>query len=278
MTYNKRGVLYYLAGDQHWVVATVSLMSLRDHWTGPVGVMLGDKKAEVLFSRLASDERLAPLLPIRFKSDSYRRHGGYMNKPKMVRSSPFESTVFLDADTAIMQSIDPLFITPTGRVRLTRYANWVTTGRKVAGRIKKWSDVAPDLVAAQLAEELPAINTGVLAFGSGERSQQFGKAWEEMTARRPSFIADEIAAQLIWMTHGAELVDDRWNCSPIYGKQKEDVRVWHFHGKKHTRPNALPLWLPLYKRAIREDIGGIASWTPAGDRRLAAYLKKEGEE
>lgn len=271
-----RGVLYFLAGKRHWVVLTVSLMSLREHWAGPVGVIIADDDGAELFEFLKEDGRLGQLIPVQLDMTKYRRHGAYMNKPKMIEASPFESTVFLDADTAVVKSLDPLFITPHGRVRLTRYSDWTTQGRKISGRIQAWAEVAPELVAKQLESTLPAINTGVVAFGSGEQSINFGEAWKEMVVKRPSFIADEIAAQLIWMDHGVEIVDDRWNCSPLYGANKADVCIWHFHGKKHLRSEAIETWWPLFLRAIKKDVARIRSWVPAGDRRLSEYLKQKG--
>jgi hypothetical protein len=238
--------------------------------------MLGDDYAEELFG-LLDKGGLGPLIPIPFKQKSYGRNSGYMNKIKMIELSPFDSTVFLDADTAVVKTLDPLFVTPSGRVRLTRYSDWVTTGGRIKSRILSWSEVAPELVKEQTSNTYPAINTGVVAFGKGERSMEFARDWRATAELRAgSFLADELAAQLIWLRQGAEIVDDRWNCSPIYGANREGVHVWHFHGRKHLRKQAEQIWWPLYQRAIRDNVGGIRDWTPASDNRLAQFLKQKG--
>lgn len=273
------GVLYFITGRRHWPVFTVSLMTLRDHWEGPVAIMLGDDNAWDLFERLKGDRRLGELIPVSFSDQARGRNSGYMNKTKMIGMSPFESTVFLDADTAVVGTVDPLFITPDGRVRLTKYSDWVTTGSRIKKRINAWKSVAPELVRGQLQKAYPAINTGVIAFGSGERSKQFEADWQETAMLRAgTFMVDELAAQMIWLRHGAEIVDDRWNCSPIYGENCEEVHVWHFHGRKHLRGRAEKIWWPMYQRAIKENIAGIQDWTPAGDRRLDEYLKRTGKK
>lgn len=273
------GVLYFITGTRHWPVLTVSLMTLREHWSGPVAIMLGDDRAVEIFNRLNSDGTMGHLIPIRFKGGGYRRNNGYMDKTKMIELSPFESTVFLDADTAVVKTIDPLFVTPFGRVRLTKYSDWVTTGTRIKKRIEGWRAVAPELVEAQLQKPYPAINTGVLSFGSGERSKEFSADWQKTAELKGgAFMADELAAQLIWLKHGAEVVDDRWNCSPIYGENTEGVHVWHFHGRKHLKGRAEGIWWPLYERAVKDNVGGIRDWTPAGDMRLDQYLKQTGRK
>ena len=269
-----RGVLYYVTGDRHWCVLTVSLMSLRKFYNGPVALIIGDDGGEKIYDYISQDARLAPIIPvdIRDEQESYGRNTGYMTKPKMIRVSPFDSTVFLDADTVVVRDIEPLFIEPEGQVRLTSFGTWTTQQRKVVGRLKKWRDVDPYMVDKLIGTPYPALNTGVIAFGSGSRSMEFGMEWEVTTEMNPSFIADEIAAQLIFLRHKVQVLDDRWNCSPIYGANKDEVYIWHMHGKKHLREQARPIWLPYFQRACELDMAGINEWMPAGDKVLSNYL------
>lgn len=270
-----KGVLYYVTGDRHWPVLTVSLMSLRRVYNGPVAMMVGDDAGYEIYDLIAQDARLGPiiLLDMREEQTTYGRNTGYMNKPKMVRLSPFDSTIFIDADTLICGDIEPLFIHPDGEFRLTKFGNWTTKTKRVAGRIAKWRDVDPDMVDGLLSTELPAINTGVLAFGSGWKSQEFGMDWEITTDMNPSFIADEIAAQIIFLKHHHQVLDDRWNCSPVYGQNKDVAIIWHFHGKKHLREEAKPIWLPRFQEACDLNLASIKDWLPAGDKTLAEYLE-----
>lgn len=271
-----KGVLYFIIGTRHWAVLIASMLSLRRFYDGPIGLMFPDDGDDELFNRVSADPILSPIIPVRFKLDKYRRHSGYMNKPKMIQLSPFDSTVFLDADTLIAKPIDDMFIEPDGEVCLTKFANWTTKGKKIKGRISKWLRAEPERVQRQLDTEYAAVNTGVLAFGGGVLSRRFGDHWLDTTSRNPRFIADEIAAQLIYPEHGCILLDDRYNCSPLYGANRDDAVVWHFHGKKHLRPQAIDLWWPVYSEAVEKNVAGIRDWTPAGDKRLREHLKTKG--
>ena len=271
-----RGVLYYITGTRHWPVLICSILSLRKFYDGPIGIMFPDDADDELFNRLSGDPILAPVIPVRFRQVKYRRHSGYMNKPRMFKASPFDSTVFFDADTLIVGSIDDMFVEPEDKVRLTKFAHWTTYGKTIKKRITKWTKAEPERVQRQLDKEFAAVNTGVLAFGSGLASEKFGDDWLMTTNGNPSFIADEIAAQLIYPEHECVLLDDRFNCSPRYGANRDKAVVWHFHGKKHLKPQAIELWWPVYQEAINKNIAGIRDWTPAGDGRLKEYLKVKG--
>ena len=275
------GVLYYLLGTRHWNVAVTSLLSLREVYDGPVSVLLVDDLALEMFDRIKKDGRLDPIDGIDFRSKQqvYGRHTGYMNKPKIVFASPYDSTVYLDADTIVAKPIDSLFGKQYGgRPWLTMFAGWQTNGGRMKRRLLRWKEVMPDEVEYQTTHPLPAINTGVVSFTKGERAELFGADWMATTESNPGFIADEMAAQLLIRDHGVILVDDRWNCSPIYGKFKDDVVVWHLHGRKHLREVALPIWWPWYQRAVEMNLAGIAEWTPSGVDRLARKLEEDKAE
>ena len=231
-----KGVLYYVTGDRHWPVLTVSLMSLRRVYNGPVAMMVGDDAGYEIYDLIAQDARLAPIILLDMREEQATYH-------------------------------------PDGEFRLTKFGNWTTKTKRVAGRIAKWRDVDPDMVDGLLSTELPAINTGVLAFGSGWKSQEFGMDWEITTDMNPSFIADEIAAQIIFLKHHHQVLDDRWNCSPVYGQNKDVAIIWHFHGKKHLREEAKPIWLPRFQEACDLNLASIKDWLPAGDKTLAEYLE-----
>jgi hypothetical protein len=167
---------------------------------------------------------------------------------------------------------------------LTQYANWVTNKGTpeaprgiVAERIQRWRNVAPDEVAKKMATPYPAINTGVLGYGCASRVAH--EHWPEMTMRNPHiFISDETAMDLIWTEHPhVRLEDDRYNWSPRFGQAAEPV-IKHYHGKKHaTRPEWREHWWPEFLTAWETNYANIRDWCPAGDKRLAGYLKGNPE-
>ena len=72
------------------------------------------------------------------------------------------------------------------------------------------------------------------------------------------------------------MIDCRFNCSSVYGRDRKDVRIWHFHGDKHVvARKGLHLWWPQYEECLRQNLARIREWTPCGDRRLAKYLEIE---
>lgn len=264
-----RGVVYLLLGDSHSVVTAVSVMSLRQWWTGDIALFCGD---EVSMKRGRLIAEAAGAKVISFEPKKQRRHVGYASKPMIPGLSPFDETIQIDGDTVVCGWLDGLWPQRDGETVLTPMADWVSTGRKMVGRIKIWEDVAPEEVKQSLSYPYPALNTGILSYCKGNALTD--SRWHDMVMRKPQqFISDEIAMQLLlpYHTDSVRMESCRFNCSPLYGI-REDVRIWHCHGRKHLRERALPIWWPLYREALEQNYAGIRDWTPAGDRRLKEYL------
>lgn len=276
------GVLYMLQGHKHAAQLVVSLYSLRKHYDGPVHIAAGDETAWKTVQYLLAENSLAPLTISQWQAATRRTTGktgaGYANKCRMYDLSPFEHTIFLDADTLIANPIDDLW-TENDEVKLTWFADWVTTGAKIAGRIKGWRHICPDEYEYMSQHKCPAINTGVLGFS--RQCGKFMQHWRETTEKNICFICDEIAAQLIFIRHPHCIMDDRWNFSPQYSSptrngQEKKIRIYHYHGKQHCKPSksdGYKTWIPVYEECVREKIARIDEWTPAGDKRLKAFLE-----
>jgi hypothetical protein len=197
-----------------------------------------------------------------------RRHGHYLVKTQLWRHSPFDRGLFIDADTVVAGPLDEL-LQADGRVVLTHFADWRSDGRKMRRRIEGFRGVTPAidrLVEDQVSRSWPAINTGVFRF---DRDYAGLEQWESITAAvSPRFIADEIAAQVVFPCWGRDctVVDDRWNCSPIFGAHKAEARVWHFHGEKHVRKGGEVFWMPAFQQAMADNVAGIRGWAAADDK------------
>jgi hypothetical protein len=268
-----RGVLYYLRGGRHANVLVVSLASLRNHWQGPVCLLCGDDEAVSLAKRIAADPRLTDNFSwSAFKGDEGKRGTGYSTKTLLTGLSPFDETLFIDADTLVVGDLGELWPTH-GEVVLTQFASWVSNGPRISGRLAKWLEHAPDEVYRMSQYAYPAINTGVMAWRGDAGA--FGRAWREMTMRNVGFIVDELACQLIYPDHDCRVLDDRFNASPIHSERGggRDVRIWHGHGSKFIKRDAgWELWEPYYRAACELNLAGIADWTPGGDKHLKARL------
>jgi hypothetical protein len=263
----KRGVVYMMMGTCHMARLTVSLFSLRSFYQGEVSVLTSDDSTRETVEKICSDPnieaRSVPFNPVWLKRNSH-----YATKTMVHKVTPYEENVYLDADTLPLSPFEDVW-PKKNEIVLTKFANWTTTGNIMTGRIKKWEGVVPDLTSRMLANPYPALNTGVFGF---RKSDPVMDAWHALTMRNPIFIADEIAMQLLYPDYPHRLLDDRYNCSPLFGENKDKVVVWHFHGNKHLREEARTLWLPVFKQCWDKNIADIRGWAPANDKPLTSYM------
>lgn len=277
-----RGVLYLLTAKKDkvpfGVALAVSLWTMRSSgaWKGPVHIACGDELAYRIAYKLCEDERLGCTACL-FAHET-RRNGHYSAKARMVEFTPFDDTLFVDADTTFTGGdISPLWPQQRNEVVITQWCDWVSTGRKLNGRISAWQDVCGDLCDRQLKHVWPAINTGVLAFG---RKASILPDWKALCDRqeevqgRVRFMQDELAMQLLYPDYDHRLLDGRFNSSSKFGPH-EDVRIRHFHGKKHARhePSKL-MWMPLFSDALESNAGGLRDWSPHQDPAVWQHFEK----
>lgn len=144
------GVIYSLSGPAYAELLTVSLWTLRQHYSGPVAVFCGPGCREAA-APLPDDPRLRPVELIDMDLPQVPRHAHYCVKPSVALASPFDATVFLDADTLVCGEIDELFGYP---LAVTRFSNWVTTGKIIGGRIRQWMAGGEQLVPHDAAYEV----------------------------------------------------------------------------------------------------------------------------
>ncbi len=287
-----RGVCYFNHGTKHLARFVFSLHSLRKHYSGPV-TLLDTGTSGGVVEKIASDRRLTFDIE-RVPIQQLNRNTAYVAKAGLWEFTPYSTTILLDADTLPVADPSPLFerceVRESGGVLFTRFADWVTTGTIVSQRIERWRGVmvksddrkflkavdATALVEASLADPHPAINTGVVAFEAGAG---FLRDWKRLTEEgRHLPFTDELAAQLLLRRYAHAIVDDRWNCSPIYGKAKR-AAIWHAHGSKHlTRADGRgkeghPIWMPVVEECWRRNLGRLREWAPAGDGALEFNLQ-----
>ncbi len=273
-----RGVVYLFCGMRFAARMLVAWQTLRDHYDGPVTVMVCGDGCQALTERVAETLRL-DVQPITMCKT--RRRSAYLTKTMIPAWTPYDRTVFIDGDTVVVQPFEELF-DDTHDLTITSFSTWHTQGRRMRGRChwfdKLKSKEVDAMVARAIATSYPAINTGVFAFRKGfERLDE----WHELTTMGAGIMmTDEIAMQLLYPSFGDEVVrvvDDRFNCSPIYGANKDHPHIWHFHGNKHLRRDAYQeIWAPAFDRARQDNLGGLADWAGTHDRSIADYLVEAG--
>jgi len=270
------GILFFNHGRKHLERLLVSLWSLRKHWQGPAILVDTDSAgSRDVVAALAADARLAVKV-IRVPFQERPKNSCYVMKSGLWRHSPFDITLQIDSDTAFAGSPQPLFDLlavddKNADLIVTQFSDWVTTGPTIRGRLNRWRDVVCPArnewestidiqrqLKRSLATDWPAINTGVVGY-RGE--PDFLTDWERVSiAGWKCPFTDELAAQLLVRQHPHLVLGDRWNCSPIHGREKADAVIWHFHGGKERRPEAAPIWEPLREECERKDVGGVREW------------------
>ena len=268
-----QGIVYFFCGLPAAERLVVSLWTLRKHYNGAAVIGLTTEEEEKIISP-AAKQLDAQLMRVPKLGN---KHAHYLSKSYIPTWTPFDDTLFLDADTIIVAPLDELF---GHRLAITQFADWISTGPRMSGRCLKWKGISlylDALIARQVKpkpnrdEEYPAINTGVFAFA--KRNEQLS-LWHAVTAAGAGlFMTDELAMQLIFPDLDCVVLDDSWNVSPLYGIHREEARIWHFHGKKHLRKDACrAIWLPVFEEVMREKVGRINRWAGKYDKYVRAYL------
>lgn len=279
---SSEGVLYLLTGTAHAVRLIVSLWSLRKNYGGEITVYTTRPESHRIGELCANDERLR-ITHKKLTLDDTRRNSSYVAKTVVMASAPYDVNLFLDADTLIVGKIHELLnLSYKEECIATQFSNWTTQRRVIRKRLSSWRDVSSEQFSEDWMNETvdaalqsrPAANTGVLSF---RKDATILAPWRDLThAGRRKFICDEVAFQLLLSRYPHRFEDCRFNCSPAHAKNTFDVRIWHFHGDKHVRHEfARQIWMPVYNECVRENVAGLAEWSPDVDTRLKNYLASE---
>lgn len=288
MTNDDAGVFYMLTGKGHGAVCAVSVFNLANVWNGRVCIAAGDQDALDIATKIASDANRLSLFDdvlVKEWNAPRGRNMGYLAKTQMCALSPFERTVFIDADTLPVAHFDELWPRTEAEVVFTQFAKWVSNQRPINRRIGSWQQFAPEEYTRCITEEWPALNTGIMAFTKA--AMPWFHRWDEMARRNISFICDELAAQLLLpSTPEARVVDQRFNCSPNKSvlNESEHPVIYHFHGRSHAKirkgDKGWPIWSPALRRTVELNFAGIRSWARAYDGHLndrLNELEKDGD-
>ncbi len=268
----QRQVVYVMSGPAHLPYLVVSLQSLREHWQGKVTVYTWPESLGIV-SRIAEDKRLK--INVRKWDPEYRgKNDQFECKQIVMQQLRCEVGLYLDADTLIRGSIDPLF-DPAYQYGFvaTQFCNWTTKNGIVRSRIKrmyKFSKLRRALIDNVLNEQWPSVNGGVFACRPSSIVLPMWYKWT--TIVRSIFISDETCLHALMTMYIPQkkatiAMGGAWNCSPKFQPKdlpNEDVVIWHFHGDSNTRLNkcrkGVDLWYTAYRRCIDENIGGVQTW------------------
>lgn len=269
----QKGVVYLICGMKVAERLVVSVWSLRQHYDGPITIMVTNDEERTLLDPLITQlcVHIQRVEPDVIKKGTQ----AYLAKSRIPEWTPYEDTVFLDADTLVVGSINELFGHP---LTLTQNAEWVTTGRRSRKWIKMWYDLDVSWITimanVQLKRPHPLINIGVFQFQKG---RLLISRWHELTSLYPDHpLPEQTAMQLLTTILDHRILDDRFNRLSSIGVATEDIRIWHFHGLRHCKPEATcgEIWLPAFEQAYKDNVGGLQRWAGKYDRRVKRWLEK----
>src|SRR5687767_15145988 len=97
------GVVYLLTNPQLAARLVVSIYSLRKWYDGPVTVFTTRPESHEIGQLLADDKRLVVDHRTTSEAEARNTHiAAYLTKPAVLAESPYERTIFLDADTLVV--------------------------------------------------------------------------------------------------------------------------------------------------------------------------------
>ncbi|MEM3000645.1 MAG: hypothetical protein QXU32_00525 [Nitrososphaerales archaeon] len=278
------GIIYYNTGTACCARLLVSAYTLRKHYSGNVTILSeGNESLEIV-------PRIASAIGVDYKDvkiDVPKGRGqAYLAKTKLYTISPYNITVFIDADTIIKGRVDELFTWAKAYSFVaTQMVNWVTQHGIVHRRIKLWERICPELIT-QAVQFGKAVNTGVFGFTKDATilNEWFDLAHRGRNAGMP--ICDELACQILLPHHKNYIAPSDFNCSCRFGNPNSDnVRIVHYHGRKHCRidksSNSNPpklicngdLWVKEFIELYSKNVANVRRWAPAGDKVLYIWLK-----
>lgn len=225
-----RGVVYFATGLSHLERLLVSAFSLRRHWSGPCAVLHDGPVAPEFAAALAVLDIAVIELPGLSRAP-------LVAKVESLPHSPFEVSLFLDADTLVEVPVDPLFERLGGHDFLfVHFCGWEAGEDPVARRIQAWADAGLSAQSsADRAKRGPGVNIGVFAY---RHRHPFLGPWAEQTAagqRAGLFIPDETGLQLRLPELDHVIAEPPWCVSPVHSEPEAPRRIIHYHGAQHDK-------------------------------------------
>lgn len=267
---NSNGVIYYNIGTPCLVRLLVSIYSLRKFYKGPISILSWGQESHKICKLIASATN-SDVIEINPKM-APSKYPHYMAKTKLHEFSPYINTLYLDSDTLIVGNINNLFdLISQHQMLVTYIEGWPTNRGKMSKRIKSWAPFHPKLIGPAL-EYGKAINCGVFGFN---RKAIILRKWYKLAITNPDYLMpDELSLQLLLPHYQHIAVDNSYNFITKRGNVNDSrIKILHYQSRKHCKPSADNKWLITYLEVAAKNIANVKLWQPAGDRKLARYLK-----
>lgn len=252
------GVIYFNQGSKCLLRMIISIYSLRKYYDGPISVISSGDDSHKWCNDLFDDTDIS-VVYASFDKSLEGKNDVYLKKASVNNWTPYEISVFLDADTLVRGNIDDLFeYAKKYDFVVPQFTSWTTDTKAIIRRINGWKDAHPNLIDGALSFG-KAVNCGVFAF---KKDTDFVLNWcKDIMPGRHNFIPDETGMQVTLQQYRHFVCDQKYNVSCKYSNPRDpDARIIHYHGRKHCRLNDDgeiiyngDLWLEEFKNAYNKN-------------------------
>lgn len=255
-------MIYSLSGPASASQLVCSLWSLRQHYDGPVTVFV-TPDARPLIEMIRQDRRLRIEVQATQRFDDCPRPH-WVTKAFTYVQSPYQFTIYLDADTLVLSDIHPMFgrfvVAKCNDLRILDKHQYPTSVRRQMFRFRRLGPGFGRMLDDTYKANLHVANNGVLAF---QRDHPVVWRMHDMAMGfRQLRLHDELALNMILCHHNdVQRVDGRWNALARYQDGWPDVSVAHFHHKTFFQNSrGREMFSAHLRLAIEADVGGISTW------------------
>lgn len=266
-----KGVLLFNRGNKCICRAIVCLYTLRQYYQGDVTFFLEDPYPHEF------DEVCRYFNVDIVHCEENHSVKALVRKTELFVNSPYDRTLWIDADVAIVGPIDEMFdYLDDYDVAIPHFAGWWSDGKIISKRIRNYEGIADQKYIDEAVRHYPATNTGILSY---RRDLPFLKDWIALAQKGDGkmFIPDEIAFQVLYPSYdNIFIAPAKFNVSVKHDPDTEDKRIIHFHGQKHCLDFDLcDIWKDIFNEMCEKNIANINSFLPYADKRLRKYLSND---
>ncbi len=264
------GFLYILSDAKYAAALATSIHTLRVWHGEPITILATDQCYSLAVS-MGEKVRSLPMIKSRARRPEFIAKGwAYL-------LSPHDQTIYLDADTLVMGDLSELFRHQFACTQVADYSinSNVRCSRAARRDIKYFESYGPiygKLPAAALANDLPLINCGVVAYARDHRVLE--RVHAMCVAARHDPVSDQTALQLLVGMDDVTVVPDDWNWCVGYG-DNGSANVWHFHRRLWAHKSYRDLWIPLFHQAVRDNACGMQSWVGKYNRYIGSLVTSD---
>jgi hypothetical protein len=271
-----QGVIYQLSGPSHAYLLAASLWALRQFYDGSVTIC-HTRACRHVAKQIASDDRIhADTQLIRLVPECKRPHS--ITKTSTFLQSPYDHTVFLDADVFVRVPIDDLWNCDNAYVQVSEFSNLVSGSDAYAKHrwnairyVRKYSDYLNDLVIKCETADLPLVNTGVVVFR--KPACHLANIHLLALSGRNWSMRDEVATNLMLPTvQDLTILPPEWNSVLVYHPHWREACIAHPCGQRNRGPHQECITHHL-TNAWQANVGNIHQWISPAYREDYPYLE-----